>query len=284
MQVGQGVVRGAGGHIDSEKNMTEPVRGAQGCTGDHGHARLQPPSVHADRLALLGRCMAMVVHDAVQPVASVVTRGQSALRWLRHDPPDVEAAIASLERLVADAQRAGTLLADLRALASPVERPLQPVPLHAVLRDTLHWLDDDLRREGIHVAAKVRHDDVVVMAEPAALQQLFGNLIVNAMEAMAETPIQDRHLTVDQWVDGDDAVVAISDRGCGIAADDLPRLFDAFHTTKDEGLGVGLAICHRIVTDHGGSIRAQSCREGGACFEIRLPRQDQKTVSRAAAR
>lgn len=273
----------AGGHIDSEKDMTEPVRGAPACRGDHGQVRLQAPSVHADRLALLGRCVAMVVHDAVQPVASVVTRGQSALRWLRHDPPDVEAAIASLERLVADAQRAGTLLAHLRMLASPVERPRQPVLLHAVLRDTLHWLDDELRRHGIHVAPNERHPDVVVMAEPAALQQLFGNLIVNAMEAMAETPRQARQLTVDLSADGHDAVVAISDRGCGIAADDLPRLFDAFHTTKDDGLGVGLAICHRIVTDHGGSIRAQNRREGGACFEIRLPRQDQ-TASRAAPR
>ncbi|PLQ02430.1 sensor histidine kinase [Cupriavidus pauculus] len=243
--------------------------------------------MHANRLGLLGRCVAMIVHDAVQPVASLTTRGQSALRWLRHDPPDVDAALASLERLVADAQRAGTLLAELRVLASPVARPRQPVPLHAVLRDTLHWLDDDLRREGIDVevdlGTDLRHADIVVMAEPAALQQLFGNLIVNAMQAMAEAPIQARKLTVELSDDGRDAVVAVSDRGCGIDADTLPRLFDAFHTTKDEGMGVGLAICHRIVTDHGGSIRAESRRDGGARFEIRLPRQEQP-VSRAATR
>lgn len=263
--------------------MTEAVPGAAACPGDRGHAPPQAPSLHADRLALLGRCVAMVVHDAVQPVAAMAARGQSALRWLRHDPPDVDAAIASLERLVADAQRAGRLLADLRRLASPVPRPLQPVPLQAVLRDTLHWLDDDLRREGIHVQADLRHDDVVVMAEPATLQQLFANVIVNAMEAMADTPMPARQLTVELSADGHEAVVGVSDRGCGIAAEELPRLFDAFHTTKDEGMGVGLAICHRIVTHYGGSIRAQNRREGGARFEIRLPRQDQ-TASPSAAR
>jgi C4-dicarboxylate-specific signal transduction histidine kinase len=237
--------------------------------------------MHANRLALLGRRVAMVVHDAVQPVASVATRGQSALRWLRHDPPDVRAAIASLERLVADAQRAGTLLAELRMLASPVARPRQAVLLATVLRDTLHWLDDDMRRHGIDVETDIGHEDIVVLAEPAALQQLFANLMVNALEAMADTPLPARRLTVRLAASGPDAVIAISDRGCGIAADALPRLFDAFHTTKDDGVGVGLAICHRIVTDLSGSIRAENRRDGGARFEVHLPRQDQ-TASRAA--
>ena len=239
--------------------------------------------MHANRLALLGRCVAMIVHDAVQPVASVATRGQSALRWLRHDPPDVDAAIASLERLVSDAQRAGALLAELRVMASPVARPRQPVPLGTVLRNTLHWLDDDLRRHGVDVETDLHQEDIVVLAEPAALQQLLVNLIVNAMEAMADTPAQARRLTVQLSADGPDAMVAVSDRGCGIAADALPCLFDAFHTTKDEGMGVGLAICHRIATEHAGSIRAENRRDGGARFEVRLPRQDQ-TASRAATR
>lgn len=254
---------GAGGQIHSEKTMT-----------DAGEP------MHANRLALLGRCVAMIVHDAVQPVATVATRGESALRWLRHDPPDVEAAITSLERLVADARRAGTLLAELRMLASPVARPRQPVPLAALLRGTLHWFDDDLRRHGVSVEADLDRDDIVVQAEPAALQQLFANLMVNALEAMTDTPPLARWLTVQLSASGQHAVVAISDRGCGIDADALPRLFDAFHTTKDHGVGVGLAICHRIVTDHAGSIRAENRSDGGARFEVHLPRQDQ-TASRA---
>lgn len=230
---------------------------------------------HANRLALLGRCVAMVVHDALQPVASVSTRGQSALRWLRHDPPDVARATASLERLVADAERAATVLGELRALASPAARQPQRLSLDALLRDTLHWLDDDLRRHGIDVEPDLQGAGLHVAAERAALQQLFMNLFVNAMEAMADTPREARHLAVRLWADGQNAVVTVSDSGCGIDADALPRLFDAFYTTKDEGMGMGLAICHRIVSDHGGSLHAEPRPGGGASFVVRLPRAGQ---------
>lgn len=235
-------------------------------------------SMHANRLALLGRCVAMIVHDAAQPVASVATRGQSALRWLRHDPPDIDAALASLERLVADAERAGALLAELRALASPVARPRQPVPLGALLREMLHWLDDELRTHGIDVTTDLRDDGGAVMAERAALQQLFVNLVVNAIEAMADTPPDARRLTVALSAQADTYVVAVSDRGCGIAADAAPLLFDAFYTTKETGMGMGLAICHRIATEHGGGIHAERCPEGGARLVVRLPR-----IAQAAA-
>lgn len=235
----------------------------------------QSDPAHANRLALLGRCVAMIVHDAAQPVASVATRGQSALRWLRHDPPDIDAALASLERLVADAERAGALLAELRALASPVARPRQTVPLAALLRDTLHWLDDDLRTHGIDVTTDLHDDGGAVLAERAALQQLFVNLVVNAIEAMADTPPDARRLTVALSADADAYVVAISDHGCGIAADAAPLLFEAFYTTKEAGMGMGLAICHRIATEHGGGIHAEHCAGGGARFVVRLPRTAQ---------
>lgn len=226
---------------------------------------------HANRLAMLGRSVAMIVHDAVQPVASVVTRGQSALRWLRRDTPDVAAAIASLERLVADVQRAGTVLAELRALASPTPRPREALSLNALLRDTLHWLDDDLRRASIRVALDLPEADVHVSGERAALHQLFLNLMINAIEAMADTTPATRSLAVSVCVDAQDALVTVSDNGHGIAADAVSQLFDAFFTTRDEGMGMGLAICHRIVTGHAGRIHAECPPAGGARFVVRLP-------------
>ncbi|MDT6960714.1 ATP-binding protein [Cupriavidus sp. SZY C1] len=231
-------------------------------------------ALHADRLAVLGRSVAMIVHDVVQPVASVATRGQGALRWLRQDPPDVARAIASLESLVADAGRAGTVLADLRGLACPQARPPQPVPLDGVLRDTLRWLDDDLRRHGVTAALDLPAAPLPVLGERAALQQLFVNLVVNAIEAMAGTdaaPRAARPLTVTLRADGHAAVATISDRGCGLAADALPRLFEPFQTTKADGMGVGLSICRRIVADHGGTIDAMARPGGGTTFVVRLP-------------
>ena len=228
--------------------------------------------LHANRLAMLGRSVAMIVHDAHQPLAAVLTRAQSALRWLRHDRPDVAAAIVALERLVDEAQRASTLMSELRALASPTTRPQQALSLNALLIDTLRWLDDDIRRNGIEVLLDVADDDVCVMAERAALQQVFVNLIVNAIEAMTDKATAQRQLGLRLSVEGRNARVAVSDSGCGIAVDAAPQLFDAFYTTKNEGMGIGLAICRRIVTDHGGSIHAENRPQGGARLVVRLPR------------
>lgn len=227
--------------------------------------------VHADRLAMLGRAVAFIVHDALQPVGSVLTRGQSALRWLRRDTPDVEAAIASLERLVEDAQRASATLSALKTLASPTAGPKLPLSLNALLRDTVRWLEDDLRRNEIVVSLHLFHDDVQVNAARVALQQLLVNLLVNAIEAMVENA-STRLLTLALTVEGRNAVIAVSDTGCGIAKQAAPHLFDAFYTTKEGGTGMGLAICRRIVTDHAGSLEAISLPGGGARFVVRLPR------------
>ena len=228
--------------------------------------------LHADRLAMLGRSVAMIVHDVHQPLGAVLTRAQSALRWLRHDPPDVEAAVAALERLVEEAQRAGVLMSELRALASPMPRPRQELSLNALLLDTLRWLDEDIRRNGIDVLLDLPSDDVWVTAERAALRQVFVNLIVNAIEAMVDKVPTQRQLGLVLSVEGRNARVAVSDTGIGIGIDATIQIFDAFYTTKKEGMGMGLAICRRIVTDHAGSICADNRPEGGARLVVRLPR------------
>ncbi|WP_454738643.1 sensor histidine kinase [Cupriavidus necator] len=228
-------------------------------------------NVHANRLALLGRSVAMIAHDALQPVASVATRGQSTLRWLRRDPPDVAAAIASLEWLVEEALRAGAVLSDLRSLASPVAKPRQQLSLNGLLRDTLRWLDQELRKNKVDVRLDVPGDAVFVTGERVALQQVFANLVLNGIEAMAGNVPAPRQLDVRLSVEGQYALIVVSDSGCGIDAAAAPRLFDAFYTTKDDGMGMGLAICRGIVTDHAGSIDAEAAPEGGARFVVRLP-------------
>lgn len=228
--------------------------------------------VHTDRLAMLGRAVAFIVHDALQPVASALTRGESALRWLRRDTPDVAAAVASLERLVEDVQRASATLSALRKLAAPTAGPKLPLSLNALLNDSVRWLEDELRHNEIDVLLDLVPDDVQVAAARVALQQLLVNLIVNAIEAMVENPPAARRLTVSLSVEGRNAVIAVSDTGRGIASHAAPNLFDAFYTTKEGGTGMGLAICRRIVTQHAGSLDALSPPDGGARFVVRLPR------------
>ncbi|WP_137927717.1 ATP-binding protein [Cupriavidus sp. 2SB] len=229
---------------------------------------------HVNRLGILGRSVAMIVHEAMQPMASVVTRGQAALRWMRQDTPDTAAAIASLERMVSDAQRAAAVLAELRSLASPpsvAARPRERLPLNGLLRDTVRWFDEELRRQQVRLQVDLPPDDVCVTADRTALRQVFLNLLLNALEAMADCPADARAVSVTLAVMDGSAEVAIVDAGCGIAPDAADTLFRAFYTTKRDGMGMGLAICHRIVTTHGGSIHAESQPGGGARFVVRLP-------------
>lgn len=220
--------------------------------------------VHANRLALLGRSVAMIAHDSLQPVASAATRGQSTLRWLRREPPDVAAAIAVLERLVDEALRAGAVLSDLRSLASPMARPREQLSLNGLLRDTLQWLDHELRNNKVDVRLDVPGDEVFVAGERVSLRQVFANLVLNGIEAMAGNAPATRQLAVRLSVEGQYALIVVSDSGCGIDAAAASRLFDAFYTTKDDGMGMGLAICRCIVTDHARSIDAETAPEGGA--------------------
>lgn len=252
-----------------DPQATAPHRGC--CDARPTPEAMRGEFVHANRLAALGRSVAMIVHDALQPVASVVTRGQTTLRTLRQDSPDVEAAIASLQRLVDDAQRAGMVLDELRSLAAPIPRPREPLSVNALLRNTLRWLDDELRRNEVALRLDLPRDSVMVVGERVPLHQVFVNLIVNGIEAMSQTLPTRRQLVVGLAVEGQHAFVSFRDSGCGIDATVPPRLFEAFYTTKEEGMGMGLAICKRIVTDHAGSIRAECLPEGGMQFSVRLP-------------
>ncbi|SDC89073.1 Histidine kinase-, DNA gyrase B-, and HSP90-like ATPase [Cupriavidus sp. YR651] len=227
--------------------------------------------VHANRLALLGRSVATIVHEALQPVASVATRGQAALRWLRRDSPDVPAAIAALEALVENALRAGAVLTEVRSMASPTAKPRQPLSILTMLRDTLQWLDQELRQNQVTVWVDAPGDDVFVLGERVPLQQVLANLVINGIEAMTGNAAATRHLSIGLSVEGSHAVIAVSDSGCGFDAAAASRLFDAFYTTKRDGMGIGLATCRRIVTDHEGSLAAERRPEGGARFVVRLP-------------
>jgi PAS domain S-box-containing protein len=229
--------------------------------------------VHASRLALVGELMASIAHEIKQPLTSILTNAGAGLLWLDREPrPHAAAALQEILGDIRNQSRlAGNVFERLRALAA--KRPLErrPLDVNDVVSDVLRLIDGDARRRGVALATELTPSLPALAADRVFLQQVVLNLVLNAMDAMELVGAQERRLVVRTRHLGEAVEVAVSDTGPGIPADRLPRLFDAFFTTKTEGLGLGLAIARSIVEAHGGRIWAEAPGGRGATFRLTLP-------------
>jgi C4-dicarboxylate-specific signal transduction histidine kinase len=228
---------------------------------------------HASRLALVGELMASIAHEINQPLTAVISNAGAGLRRLAAGASRDGAT--EFREIFSDIRDQGRLAADvierLRALAHKQPLELQALDVNEVASDILRLVGGDARRRGVTLIAELAPSLPVVDADRVCLQQVVLNLIMNAMDAMDLVEANPRQLSVrTRRVDG--AVeVAVSDTGGGIPADRLPKLFDAFFTTKKEGIGLGLAIARSIIEAHRGRIWAEDHRGRGATFRLTLP-------------
>jgi len=200
-----------------------------------------------------------------------VISGETGLRWLRRETPDIEAAITSLERLVADAKRASSIIAGIRSLARNESPQIVRVDLNEVVNESLMLLGSEFRRYGVELSVSLETKTPFVRANRVQVQQIIINLAMNAVQAMSEPGSPSRRLRVSTAIEDAKAIVTVSDTGPGIDPSVRARLFAAFTTTKAEGMGLGLSVCASIVSRHGGQISASSNAEQGASFAFNLP-------------
>jgi signal transduction histidine kinase len=228
---------------------------------------------HASRLVLVGGLMASIAHDIGQPLTSIVSNSGAALRRLDTvAQPDER---RELREIFGDIRSQGRLAADmverLRALSRDRPLDLQPLNVNDVARDMLSLIRGDARRRHVALGLEFEPSLPLIAADRVCLQQVMLNLMLNAMDSMDQVEVAGRQLLVRTRQAGADVEVSVSDSGPGIPADRLPRLFDAFFTTKEEGVGLGLAITRSIVEAHGGTIRAEDHGGRGATFHVTLP-------------
>jgi PAS domain S-box-containing protein len=224
------------------------------------------------RVTMLGEITASLAHEVNQPLAAVVINANACQRWLAATPPNVEEARLAAQRISSDGERAGEVLGRIRALVRRAAPEMSPLDLNDVIRESLGFTRSELERKAVSTRTELRDDLPPVVGDRVQLQQVFINLILNGVDAMAESIQVPRLLTIRSRREDDGRVlIEVEDCGKGLGGAQLDRMFDAFFTTKPEGLGMGLSISRSIVAAHGGTIRATPNDGAGVTMRIILP-------------
>lgn len=225
------------------------------------------------RLNTLGELAAGMAHELNQPLAALLASTQAARRLIDEDPPELATARGAMRQSEEQARRAADVLARLRR---GVERPaagaaLQPVVLQDAVRNAFYLLEPEFARRQIAPRLDAAGSELAVRAEPVALEQIIHNLLANALQALDQVPPQERSLSVRLHAEDGQGALTVDDTGPGIAPEVLPRLFEPFFTTRENGLGLGLSLCESLAASMGGHIGVQPRAPRGAAFTLRLP-------------
>lgn len=227
---------------------------------------------HVARVSTLGELTASIAHEVNQPLAAVVTNGEACLRWINRDVPDMDEARSAITRMISEAKRASEVIAKLRALS----RKSKPEKVAVDIKDIVDEAALLIQRELVNHRVSLQLDFPQII--PAAVgdriqvQQVIMNLLMNAIQAMAAVADRPRELVIQaREHESGQVIVSVRDTGVGFASDNEAQLFQAFFTTKTEGMGMGLSISRTIIESHGGRIWASRNRDAGVTFQFTLP-------------
>ncbi|MCX5543757.1 PAS domain S-box protein [Paraburkholderia sp. CNPSo 3076] len=227
---------------------------------------------HASRVNSLGALTASIAHEINQPLAGIMTNASTGLRMLSAQPPNVEGALGTVKRTIRDGHRASEMMRRLRALYSKKMVTKDAVDLVEAANDVIELLLAEIRNKRIVLRLETADNLPPVTGDRVQLQQVVLNLLLNAMEAMNGIAERPRQMVVKiERDDGDRLRLAVTDSGMGIDPQHAGRLFDAFFTTKREGMGIGLSVSRCIIERHGGRLWASSNEGFGATFSFSIP-------------
>jgi signal transduction histidine kinase len=226
---------------------------------------------HLNRYSAVGELTTSIAHELNQPLGSILTNAETAELMLKSSSPNLDEVIEILADIRRDDQRASEVICRLRSVLKKTPFEMGYIDLNETVRQAIGFVAAVAHKRNIAMKCSTISADLNVKGDAVQLQQVFLNLIINAMDAISETEAKAREISVTTSLSGTSAEVRIADTGPGIAAGDLKNVFDPFFTTKPQGMGMGLAIVRTIVEAHHGQISAVNQPSGGALFVIRLP-------------
>jgi PAS domain S-box-containing protein len=233
---------------------------------------MQTELAHLNRVMTVGELTASIAHEINQPLAAIVMNGNAALRWLALDPPNLAKARDSAELIIRDGDRASQVVARIRALLKKAPPSKTLLEVNEFVNEVVALTQSEMVRNSVSLRVDLADDLPKVPGDRIQLQQVMLNLIVNAVEAMFTIEDRQRALLVTSGSFNDTAVrIAVSDNGLGIDPQTAQNLFDAFATTKPDGMGMGLAISRSIIEAHGGRLWTEPNNKYGATFQFTLP-------------
>ena len=200
-----------------------------------------------------------------------MTNANASLRWLAGDSPNLAEAREAIRRIIRDGDRAGDVVSRMRALFKKARTAMEWLDINEAIKEVVILTQSEVRRNRVVLRMELAADVPPIMGDRVQLQQVVVNLILNAIEAMSTVEDRERDLVIGtQRGEGDEVRVAVRDSGIGLDPLRAERIFDAFHTTKPGGLGMGLSISRSIVESHGGRLWAVSNDGPGATFQFTL--------------
>ena len=229
------------------------------------------------RVTTLGELAASIAHEVNQPLTAIVADSNAALNWLAVEKPDLEVVRHTLSAIVKDSERAANVFTRIRGMLSRSAQPYQPCDISAIIRETLPMVRTEFSRHTIRMEVSLAAQLPLITGDAIQLQQVLLNLLINAAEASRDVAAERRLVAVSTEVQRSDSrthvAVQVRDAGVGIPESDLPRLFEAFYTTKPGGLGMGLSVSKAIIERHGGRLWVTANIDHGATFHFSVPAQ-----------
>jgi C4-dicarboxylate-specific signal transduction histidine kinase len=234
--------------------------------------RAQADIARIARITTMGELAASIAHELNQPLGSIVVSGDACLRWLAAKPPNLDEVLQAVEAIIRDGTRASGVLVRIRGLLRRGERLRERSDINDVVREVIALSDGELRRNGVSLRTEMPGELPPVVVDRILLQQVILNLMMNAMEAMRAVSDRVRVLRIrtEEQPSGS-IVVLVQDSGVGVDPKDSSRMFEAFYTTKAQGIGMGLTISRSIIEAHGGQLWAVANDGPGSTFCFTLP-------------
>jgi PAS domain S-box-containing protein len=257
------------GYRGTGTDITAAIRAEQ---TEEALRKAQTELAHVTRVTMLGEMTASISHEVNQPLAAVVSAAGACLRWLGRDIPNLDEARRAVDWIIKEGNRASEVVRRVRALANKTSTDKVPVDVSDVAKEAVELMRPAIVKHDISLRTEFASALPLVLGDRVQLQQVIINLVMNGIEAMQTVTDRQRELLVRSECDQSYGVlVSVMDTGPGISSENADRLFDAFFTTKSNGMGMGLSICRSIIQAHGGRMSAVSSVGPGARFQFTLP-------------